>query len=148
LQLPVGVGGSMPTDGTCSHTGVGAQLELAGKQVTHAILVHHQHDQINGLTADLQAKASTFQNKEGRGAPAFWSAAAGNTASVSSAYNEAPFEHRGNDSYAFGRTQDFFRNTLIRRRLDFIEHLAGSVNAIHGLGVVFFVGKRGKDKTQ
>src|SRR2546427_5185669 len=67
----------MPADRPGGYAGVGAQFELAGEQVLHAILVHDQHDQINRLAADLQSEASTFDSEECRSAPPFRRTATG-----------------------------------------------------------------------
>ena len=46
------------------HHSIGAELEVAGEQVLHTILVHDEHHQINRLAADLQTEAATANHEE------------------------------------------------------------------------------------
>src|SRR5207244_5604050 len=85
--LPIGVRRGMPADRPGGYAGVGAQFELAGEQVLHAILVHDQHDQINRLAADLQSEASTFDSEECRSAPPFRRTATGHAAAIARTHN-------------------------------------------------------------
>ena len=103
-----------------SHTGIGTQLEFAGEQVSHAILIHDQHNQVDGLPADLQPDTSALHGEERGSAPSFGRTATGHTAAVAGAYNESSFEHRGNYSYALGGSKHLFRDALVRRGLDFV----------------------------
>src|SRR2546425_42958 len=83
----------MPADRPGGYAGVGAQFELAGEQVLHAILVHDQHDQINRLAADLQSEASTFDSEECRSAPPFRRTATGHAAAIARTHNKSTLQH-------------------------------------------------------
>ena len=125
----------MASDGAGGGAGIGAEFELAGEQVIHAILVHDQHDEIGGLGADLQAETATADSEEGGCAPAFFSAATGNAFAITAADDEACVEQGRNHGHTFGRTEYFFGDTLVRGGLDFVEHGAGGLDASGSLGV-------------
>src|SRR5207253_7492041 len=97
-QLPVSVCCGVAAYRPCRYTGIGAQLEFAGEQVSHAILIHDQHNQVHCLSADLQPNTAALHGKECRRAPAFGRAAAGHSAAIAGAYNEASLEHGRNYS--------------------------------------------------
>src|SRR5205814_2886980 len=87
-HLPVGVGCRVTTHRASGYAGIGAEFELAAKQVLHASLIHDQHDQINCLSADLQAKATAFNGEESWVAPSFGGTATGHSAAIASAEDE------------------------------------------------------------
>src|SRR2546430_766205 len=57
----------------CSYAGICTQLEFAGEQISHAILIHDQHNQVHRLSADLQSNAAALHGEECGSAPAFGS---------------------------------------------------------------------------
>src|SRR5436190_15404149 len=65
-HLPVGVGGCMAADRAGGDAGIGAKLELAVEQVLHAALVHDQHDQVNGLSGNLESERPALHGEEWR----------------------------------------------------------------------------------
>ena len=93
----------MPADRPGGYAGVGAQFELAGEQVLHAILVHDQHDQINSLAADLQSEASTFDSEECRSAPPFRRTATGHAAAIARTHNKSTLQHGWHHRHTFRR---------------------------------------------
>src|SRR5438034_8578005 len=103
----------------CSHTGIRTQLEFAGEQISHAILIHDQHNQVHRLSADLQSNAAALHGEKGRRAPSLGRTAAGHTATITGAYNKSSLEHGRNYSRALGRPEHFFRHALLRSGLNF-----------------------------
>ena len=127
-----------------SHAGVRSQLEFAVQQVLHAVLVHDEHYQVDGLSPNLQTEASTFNAEKCGSAPAFWSTAAGNAASKAGADDESSLEHGGDDRDTFSRSQNLFRNTLIGGGLDLLKHGAGGFNAVFSfVFVLVVIGSKG-----
>src|SRR5271167_2701222 len=88
-------------------------FKLARKQMPQTAVVHHQHDQINALRADLQAPASSADADESRRAPSCTGAAHSHSAPVLGTDDEASFDQMRNYHDAFGVLQHFFRNALI-----------------------------------
>ena len=115
---------------------VSPEFELAAHQVLHAFVVHDQHDEVNRLSADLQAKATALNREERRIAPSLGSAATGDAASVLSAKYESGFQHRGHDGHALGRSHNFVGNAGIGSGLDFLQHCRRRFDAIRSLIVV------------
>src|SRR5260221_1529820 len=101
-QLPIGIGGGVASNGTGGGAGIGTELELTGKQVIHAALVHDQHDEVGRLATDLQAETAAADGKESGRAPAFGSAATGDASAITAAKDEASVEQRRHDGHAFG----------------------------------------------
>ena len=110
-----------------------AELEFAGKQVLQAFVVHHQHHQVDAFGADLKTPASAADgNKCGR-APAGGGAAAGDAAAVLTAENEAGLDQVRDYHDAFRTVQHFFRNALVGRIHDLLEHVAGILQPLDGI---------------
>src|SRR6185437_14158363 len=63
-HLPVRIGGGVSSNRPGGHTGIRSQLELGRKQIIHAFAVHDEHDQINGLAADLQSETAAFDGEK------------------------------------------------------------------------------------
>src|SRR5271166_5341324 len=64
VHLPVRAGRCMASNWAGSRRRFAAELELTGKQLLHACVVHEQNDKINRLNASLEAKiASTDRNE-------------------------------------------------------------------------------------
>src|SRR5439155_26788609 len=123
----------MPADRPGGYAGVGAQFELAGEQVLHAILVHDQHDQINRLAADLQSEASTFDSEECRSAPPFRRTATGHAAAIARTHNKSTLQHGWHHRHTFRPAQYFLWNTLIRRLLNLIQNVRRDLQTLFSL---------------
>lgn len=104
---------------------VRAYLEVAGEQGLHAVLVHHQHDQVNRLSAGLEAEAAAFNAEECGRAPAVGVAAGDHAFTQSGAEDEAALDHGRDNGNAFGRIHDLLRNAAVGRGHHVIEHLCG-----------------------
>jgi hypothetical protein len=129
-HLPVGAALGVTAYRASGCGSVSAHFEFAGKQLRHAVLVHHEHHQIDGLAANLQTPASTLDD-ERRGRAPFAIVAAGcDAASITRAYDKAAILHRGHNGNAIGRPENLFRNTFIWRGHDFLQYIAGCYDAI------------------
>jgi hypothetical protein len=78
-------------------------------------------------------------------------AATGDAFAVAATYYETAIQKRGNDSNTFRRAQDFFRNALVGRALNFRENSTRSLDASARFRIViaslaFFVS--GKNRGQ
>ena len=132
----------MAPDRASSGGSIRAQLKVARQQRLHATLIHDDHYQIYGLTADLQSETATAHFKECRSAPSVRTAAGGHAASVFAAEDKTAFEQRWNDGYAFRRAHDLFRNAFIRRGHDLIQHGARLAHSADNFFAIF-IGKAG-----
>src|SRR6266568_4086519 len=126
-----------------SHAGIGAEFKLAAEQVLHASLVHDQHDQINRLRANLQAKAAAYNGEESRIAPSLGSSATSHSAAIPSAEDEASLQHRRNHSHALRRTHDFVWNAGIGGSLNLFQDGRGGLHPVSGLVVIVIGSKAG-----
>ena len=104
-------------------------------------MVHDQHDEVDGLPADLQPKAASLNREECRIAPALDSAATGNSAAILRAENETRLKHGWHHGHALGRPHNLVRNTGIRSGLNFLQNCCGRLEATSGRIIVFFGGK-------
>src|SRR5262245_13291751 len=96
-----------------------ANLELVGKQVVHALLVHDHQHQVDAFGPDLRTPASTGHGEKRRSAPAVSSAAGSNALAVLGAEDEAAFYQIGDDSNALRAIDHLFRDALVGRIHDF-----------------------------
>ena len=83
--------------------------------------------------ADLQSPASAGDGKERRSAPSVGGAAGGDASAILRAKHEAALEQVGHDGHALCVFQNFFRNALIRRRHDLVQHTAGMIQPVDRL---------------
>src|SRR5262249_30579539 len=144
-QLPVGIGGSVPSHRASGDRRIGSQFEFAGEQILHAIFVHDQHDKVDGLATDLETDAAAAGEKKSRRAPATGGAATGDSPSVISRHDKASLEERRNHSDALGRTQNVLGNAFVGGGFNFIQNGGSSLYAILSLGVVFgFISSHGQ----
>src|SRR5664279_6222783 len=75
---------------------ISTQLEFARKQLSHAVLVHDQHYQVNGFGSDLKAPAAADHFERRRSAPSVRRAAGGDALAVFSAkHKSALLQRRG-----------------------------------------------------
>src|SRR6202008_2090099 len=79
----------------CSHRGVCSQRELARQQMLHAIVIHDQHDQVDGLGADLKSEAASRHHEKCRRAPPLRRPATGQTPPVLGSHDNPPFSIDG-----------------------------------------------------
>src|SRR5215475_13992945 len=100
------------------YRGIGAKLELAGEQILQAILVHNQHNQIDSLTADLEAKATAAGENERRGTPSRGSPATGHAPAVAGSHDESSLQERWHDGDALRGRYNLLGNPCIRRGLN------------------------------
>src|ERR1700722_13455745 len=105
---------------TRRHGRVRAQGKLARQQVLHAILIHDQHDQVDGLPANLESEAAPADGEERGRAPALRSAATGDAAAVFCAYDKSALQHRRHYGDALRLAENLGRNSSIRRGLNVI----------------------------
>src|SRR5579862_9918485 len=112
-QFPVSIGSSGAPYWAGGDAGITAELELARKQFAHAVLIHDQHDQIDGLAANLKAKTSALHHEKCRCTPAFGGAATGDAAAIAGANDEAAVQHAGDNRDALGRSQNLFGDALV-----------------------------------
>src|SRR5262249_56052638 len=69
-QFPVGRTLCVPANRPGGNRSIRAQFELAGEQRVHAAIIHDDHDQVNGLAANLKTDASAGRRQGGGSAPA------------------------------------------------------------------------------
>src|SRR6266700_5616168 len=122
-HLPIGISSGVSPHRSGSHAGISSELEFAVEQVFHTAVVHDQHDQIDCLTAYLQAEAATLDGEEGRVAPTFSGTATGNSSPIARAKDEAGLKHRRNDRDALCGTHDFVRNSGVGGGLNLIQDI-------------------------
>src|ERR1041385_1938317 len=91
-----------------------AYLELAGKELLHAFVIHDQHDEVDAFNADLQSPASAAHGHKCRCAPAICCAAGCYSAAMLTAKNESTLYQMGDNGNAFCFGQNFLRNAFIR----------------------------------
>src|SRR5271167_2853930 len=113
----------MTAHGAGGYGSISAQLELARKELIHAVLVHDQHDQVNGLSTDLEAPTSTDDFERRGSAPAVSRAARGRAFAVLGANDKATLLHRRGNGHANRGLHDLLRDSLVRRRHDFIQNV-------------------------
>src|ERR1700692_3679677 len=98
-----------------------AELEFARQQPLYTFVIHEQHDEVDRLSASLEAKVATPDGDECRCTPAMGSPAGTHAAAVLSADDESTLRHVRNHGNTLGIIEHFFRNALIRCSHDFLE---------------------------
>jgi len=121
------------------HTGVRTQLKFARQHIVHAVLVHDEHDKINGLRSDLETEAAARNGEERRSAPALRRTATGNAPPIACPHHKTTFNHGRHYGDTLGRAQHFFGNALVRRCLDLIQDIGSVFDPVFGFGLVFTV---------
>jgi hypothetical protein len=111
----------------------------------HSPLVLDDHDQINAFDADLQSPAAAGDGKERRRAPAVCGPAGGNASAILRAKDKAALDHVRHHGHALCVLQNFFRNALIRRGHDLVQHRAGMIQPVNRC---FAIGSRPADARQ
>src|SRR6202035_205667 len=95
---------------------VRTQLYFALEHGVSTPRIHHQQDEVCGLSADLKPHTAGFQSHHGgrtpRAAVVFASAASHGTAAITTANNKRSFEHRGINDYALGLVDQVLRNVF------------------------------------
>ena len=102
-------------------------------------VVHHQHHQVNAFRANLKTPASAADGDERGGAPARGRATAGDAAAMLTAENEAGLDQVRNHDDAFRVIQHFFRDALVGRIHNLLEHVAGILQPLDR--ILFRIGK-------
>src|SRR5258708_5202037 len=100
----------------------------------HAVVIHDQHYQIHGLSADLKTNAAARHHEECRSAPTFWRAATGQSTAVFRSHDEAALQHRRHNRDALGRSQYLSRDAFIVRTLNLIQTLGRGLSTIGAVG--------------
>jgi hypothetical protein len=130
FQLPIRVGRSIAPYRSSRRRGIRSVLELAGEQLQHSLVILNDHDQVHAFDADLQSPASASDSEECRRASSDGGSAGGNASPIFRAKHKAALEHVGRDGNALCVFEDFFRNTLVGRRHDLMEHCTRMVEPI------------------
>src|SRR5271165_7365000 len=120
----------MPSNRTSSCRGFSAKLELAGKQLLYACVIHEQHDEVDRLRACLEAKIPATNRDKRRRAPAVLTPAGDNSASMLAADDESALPHVGNHRDTPGASEHFLRNTLIGRSHNLLQCRARCLQTI------------------
>src|SRR5262245_57407287 len=110
----------MTPDRPGRHRRIRTQRKLARQQMLHAVVVHDQHDEIHGLSANLESKAPAFDRKESRRTPSLRCAAACDSASVLRAEYKSALQHRWHHGDALCFSENFLRDSRIRCRLNLV----------------------------
>src|SRR5271157_303063 len=129
VHLPVGACRSMPPNRACCRRCLAAEFKLAGEQPLHTLVIHEQHDKIDGLAASLEAKIASTDRNECWRTPSMGRAAGNHTASMLSADDEYALPHAWHHSDALSAIQHFFRDALVRRHHDLMQHDASILQA-------------------
>jgi hypothetical protein len=116
----------LPAYGTGRYGSISTPCEFALQKMLHSAVVHHQHDDIGGLSADLEAKTATLNAHRRRRSPPHsgFIPAHGVTPAILAAYTDGAALHPWNDYDALGLTQKLFRNALFRCAHDLGENHA------------------------
>ena len=95
-----------------------------------ALLVHHQHHEVNALDANLKSPASTANGYERGRAPPTARPTARHAAAVFAAKNESTLHQVGHHHDALSAIEYFLRNPLIRGRHDFVQNRRRVIQAL------------------
>src|SRR5437868_6948046 len=125
VKLPIGTGRGVPANWASGCGGFATDLEFIREQMFHALLIHHDHDEVDSFGADLQPPASAADGDESRSGPTGLSVmAGGHAASMLGAEDEAGFEQVRNHGDALGAAEHFFRDAFIVRAHHLMNHFA------------------------
>src|SRR5947209_14199378 len=139
IQLPVSVSRCFTANRTSGRACVNANFEFAGKQLLRTFVIHHQHQQVGGLTADLCAPASAAKEHRRRSAPSV--TVAGGTAgseatAITAAESQGSLLFARDSNNAFRVFQQIRRYALIRRRENFLQYGCRGVQTLGNRRVV------------
>src|SRR5438046_1570339 len=115
LHLPVRVSRRVTAYRSSCCRSVGTQLELAGQQMLHSLVIGDDHHQVHSLTAKLKSPASARDGNRRRSAPfTVFSSASGYTLSVIAAKADGDFHHGWDHCDTLRFIHHFVRDRFVR----------------------------------
>src|SRR5579863_450744 len=115
----------MSSNGTGGGRCFASEFKLTGEQPLHPLVIHKQHDEIDGLTPSLEAKVASTDRNECWCAPSMAGTARNHAATMFAADKKCALRHAWYHRDALGAMQHFFGNAFIRRRHDLVHDQTG-----------------------
>src|SRR6266852_1459725 len=131
LQLPIRVSSRVTAYWSGCGRRVGTQLELAGQQMLHSLVIGDDHHQVHGLAAKLKSPASARDGNRGRSTPfTVFVSASRYTLSMTPAKADGDFHHGWDHRDALRFIHYFVRDRFVRGGHDFFKDLGGIVDPL------------------
>ncbi len=106
----------------------------------HAIVIGHDHHQVDRLTAELQPPASPCDGDRRGSAPdAAFGPAGSHTLAMAAAETDSNLHHRGNHRDALRIAHHLVRDCFVRSSHDFVQNFSGCIQAFVDVRSVFVI---------
>src|SRR5580704_16596303 len=108
----------------------------------HSVVIGHNHDNIDSLTAQLQSPASTCHGDRCGSAPeAAFRPARSDAFAVTASDTDGNLQHGGDDGDTLRIAHHLVRNCFVRSSHNFIQNLGGCIETFVYVRLIFVISR-------